>query len=271
MVTEAIFDTVQEIMDGKRKKNPKLTKPVTPEFYLRKYLVCPHCGRAITGAFSTGGSGGKYPYYFCPTTGKHVRMSADTVNTAFVDYISSLRPNEAIMQLYLEVMNDLRKENARDIRAVIDKLDTDIYEINERMNKIEDKYLDGEIDIDTYNRMINRQKQQLKAAGDRKELLETPNRGKIEPQLRYSISLIDNIDKFFQYAPADAKIRVLSSIFSEKLEFDGKIFRTDGLNKVFDLIYQQTNELRGGNKKSEESFSTFPASVPRAGVEPAQG
>ena len=175
------------------------------------------------------------------------------------------------MQLYLEVMNDLRKENARDIRAVIDKLDTDIYEINERMNKIEDKYLDGEIDIDTYNRMINRQKQQLKAAGDRKELLETPNRGKIEPQLRYSISLIDNIDKFFQYAPADAKIKVLSSIFSEKLEFDGKIFRTDGLNKVFDLIYQQTNELRGLNKKSEESFSTFPASVPRAGVEPAQG
>ena len=83
-------------------------------------------------------------------------MSADTVNTAFVDYISSLRPNEAIMQLYFEVMNDLRKENARDIRAVIDKLDADIYELNERMNKIEDKYLDGEIDIDTYNRMINR-------------------------------------------------------------------------------------------------------------------
>lgn len=78
------------------------------------------------------------------------------------------------MQLYFEVMNDLRKENARDIRAVIDKLDADIYEINERMNKIEDKYLDGEIDIDTYNRMINRQKQQLKAAGDRKVLLETP-------------------------------------------------------------------------------------------------
>ena len=166
LVTEAIFDTAQEIMDGKRKKNPKLTKPVTPEFYLRKYLVCPHCGRAITGAFSTGGGGGKYPYYFCPTTGKHVRMSADTVNTAFVDYVRGLRPSEMIMKLYSEV---------------------------------------------------------------------------------------------------------LSSIFSEKLEFDGKIFRTDGLNKVFDLIYQQTNELRGLNKKSEESFSTFPASVPRAGVEPAQG
>lgn len=83
-------------------------------------------------------------------------MSADTVNAAFVDYVSGLRPNEAIMQLYYEVLNDLRKENARDIRSVIDKLDGEIREINERMNKIEDKYLDGEIDKETYNRMINR-------------------------------------------------------------------------------------------------------------------
>ena len=270
LVTEELFDTVQEIMDGKRKKQPKLTKPIKPEFYLRKYLVCPHCGRAITGAFSTGGSGGKYPYYFCPTSGKHLRMSADTVNDAFVDYVSGLRPNEAIMQLYYEILNDLRKENARDIRAMIDKIDGEIYEMNERMNKIEDKYLDGEIDKDAYNRMINRQKQQVKAAEDRKELLETPNRGKIEPQLKYSMSLIDNIDKFFQYAPAEVKIRALSSIFSGKLEFDGKIFRTDSMNSVLALIYQQTNELRGLNKKSEESFPTFPASVPRAGIEPAR-
>ena len=271
LVTEELFNTVQDIMDGKRKKQPKLTKPVKPEFYLRKYLVCPHCGRAITGAFSTGGSGNKYPYYFCQTSGKHFRMPADAVNDAFVDYVSGLRPNEAITQLYYEILNDLRRENTRDIRKVIDKIDKEINEIKEKMNKIEDKYIDGEIDIKAYNRMINRQEQSLKVLADRKELIETPNRNKIEPQLKYSISLIDNIDKFFQYAPADAKIRVLSSIFSEKLEFDGKIFRTDGLNKVFDLIYQQTNELRGLNKKSEESFSTFPASVPRAGVEPAQG
>ena len=37
---------------------------------------------------------------------------------------------------------------------------------------------------------------------------------------------------------------------------------------TLDLIYQQTNELRGVEKKSGESFSTFSASVPRPGVEP---
>ena len=270
LVTEALFDAVQDIMNGKRKKQPKLTKPIKPEFYLRKFLVSPHCGKAITGATSKGGSGGKYPYYFCPTSGKHIRIKAETLNSAFVNYIGSLRPNQAIMQLYSEVLNDLRKDNVREIRTIIDGIDKNILEINERMNKIEDKYLDGEIDKEAYNRMITRQKQQLKTMEDKKDLLEASNRAKIEPQLKYSIDLINNIDKFFQYAPAETKVKVLSSIFPEKIEFDGKSFRTGNLNKVLDLIYQQTNELRGGNKKSEESFSTFPASVPRAGVEPAR-
>ena len=91
LVTEAVFDAVQDIWDGKRKQQPKLTKPIKSEFYLRKFLVCPHCGRAITGATSKGGSGGKYSYYFCPPTGNHIRIKADALNSAFVDYINSLR------------------------------------------------------------------------------------------------------------------------------------------------------------------------------------
>lgn len=35
----------------------------------------------------------------------------------------------------------------------------------------------------------------------------------------------------------------------------------------YTLIYQQTNELRGVEKKSGESFSTFSASVPRPAFE----
>ena len=63
---------------------------------------------------------------------------------------------------------------------------------------------------------------------------------------------------------------ILGISLPEKIEFDGNNFRTVSMNSVLGLIYQQTNELRGGNKKSEESFSTFPASVPRAGIEPAR-
>ena len=78
------------------------------------------------------------------------------------------------------------------------------------------------------------------------------------------------MEGFFRDAPVKVKIKLLGSIFPEKIEFDGKNYRTNGYNKVLDLIYKQTKKLRGLEKENEESFSTFPASVPRAGVEPAR-
>ena len=267
LVPEEIFDKVQDILNGKTKKNPKLTKSVNPELYLRKFLVCPCCGKAISGGTSTGGSGGKYSYYHCQDK-KHIHIKAGEVNTAFINYISTLRPNEAVLQIYEEVLTDLRNDKVKDVKRMIASINDDIRVQEERIDKIEDKYLDGELDRESYKHMMDRHKKKIKILESKKELLETPNRGKVEPQLKYSINLIDNIDKFFKYAPADAKIRALSSIFPEKIKFDGKNFRTDSLNSVLGLIYQQTNELRGLEKENEESFSTFPASVPRPGIEP---
>ena len=51
-------------------------------------------------------------------------------------------------------------------------------------------------------------------------------------------------------------------MFPEKITLDGKSYRTNSYNSVLDLIYKQTNELRGLKGKSEDSFNTFSASVP---------
>ena len=96
---------------------------------------------------------------------------------------------------------------------------------------------------------------------------ENPNRSNIEPKLNYSINLINNIDSYIRNASVGVKIKLISSMFPEKIEFDGKTYRTNSYNKVLDLIYQQTNELRGVEKKNGESFSTFSASVPRPAFE----
>ena len=63
---------------------------------------------------------------------------------------------------------------------------------------------------------------------------------------------------------------ILGSMFPEKIEFDGEKYRTNSYNKVLDLIYQNTNELRGGGNKNGEADNNFSNSVPRAGVEPAR-
>ena len=68
-------------------------------------------------------------------------------------------------------------------------------------------------------------------------------------------------------APTEAKIKILCSIFSGKVEFDGEFFRTEEFNRVLTLIYQ-TDSLLEENKKGEISnFSENSTLVPPSRIE----
>ncbi|MDR2816676.1 MAG: recombinase family protein, partial [Proteiniphilum sp.] len=137
------------------------------------------------------------------------------------------------------------------------------------INKVDDKFIRDEIDKSTHNRFMERYKNEKAVLQERIHLMKNPNRTNIEPKLRYSMLLINNIDSYMRDAKVEVKCKLLGSMFPEKITFDGKSYRTNSYNSVLDLIYQQTNELRGDKKEIGESFNTFPDSVPRAGIEPA--
>ena len=88
---------------------------------------------------------------------------------------------------------------------------------------------------------MERYSREADSVKERIALLETQNNAKIEPKMGYAISLINNIDRFILDAPVALKIKLLGSMFPEKIEFDGKKYRTKNYNKVLDFIYQQTN------------------------------
>ena len=66
------------------------------------------------------------------------------------------------------------------------------------------------------------------------------------------------MDKYIRDAPIEVKLKLIGSIFDGKIEFDGKTYRTNSYNKVLDLIYEQTNELRGAGKRKEDSQNENP-------------
>lgn len=265
IIDEETFYKVQEILDGKRKKTPKLSKAINPDLYLRKFLICPVCGCALTGATSSG-NGGKYTYYFCCNNQKHIRVRSENVNEEFARYTAQLKPNKTVLDLYNEILKDLQSERKGESKKEVAALQNELSTVQKRINSIEDKYLDGDLTKEEYNRMLERYTKEASTIQQQVEMRENPNRSNIEPKLNYSINLINNIDSYIRNASVGVKIKLISSMFPEKIEFDGKTYRTNSYNKVLDLIYQQTNELRGVEKKNGESFSTFSASVPRPGT-----
>ena len=267
IISTDTFNKVQDILDGKKKKSPKLKKKINPDLFLRQFLICPKCGHALTGAVSRG-NGGKYAYYNCCEDGKHIRARAEKVNEEFARYVSRLKPNNEVLNLYKEIINDIRKEQTVNINNEIEQLEEKKRIYQKRMQSAKDKYLDGEMSKEEKDEAVNHNKNEINVLDGKIKELTDGNQSNIKTKLEYSISLIDNLDKFILDAPVEAKIKLISSMFPEKIEFDGEKYRTNSYNKVLDLIYQQTNELRGDKKEKGESLSTFSASVPRPGVEP---
>ena len=269
LVDKRTFDVVQEVLDGKKKKTPKIGKTVNPVLYLRRYLTCPICGAPLTGAVSRG-NGGQYAYYFCNHDHKHLNVRADATNDSFVKYVSKLKPNKAVLELYNEILQDIRGERVRDNHKQADKLQAEVVSIEERMNRVNDLYFDGEITKADRDKNIARHKEKVERLKTQIAALRLSADMRIKDKLSYSINLISNLGKFFQSANCEVKTKLLGSISPEKLLFDGKKYRTKSFNGMLNLIFKETKYLQGKRKAESPIFRGNSAQVPKAGLEPAR-
>lgn len=261
IIDEETFYKVQDILDGKKKKTPKVGKTANPDLYLRKFLVCPICGHAITGARSKG-NGGYYTYYNCCDTPKHIRARAEEANDRFVQYVSHLKPRKEVLELYKEILLDIHGEGERNKKKEVEALKEEMTRSKAKLAKVEDMFIEGEIDKDDYIRMKTRFKTEAENTKKRIDVLCNADKSEIKPKLKYSIELLDNIGNFVQNAPVAVKIKVLGSMFPEKIEFDGKKYRTKEYNKILDVIYHETKHLRGEEEEKKEEDYSSSNSVP---------
>ena len=259
------FDKVQDILSGKRKSEPKLSKAIDPDLFLRKYIVCPICGHSITGATSTG-VGGKYKYYNCCHDGKHLRKRAEYVNDKFANWVGGLRPNQEVLDLYTEVLQDLRGEHKQDIQREIEALRKEIQRVETLRNNADDKFCEGSLSDEAYTRISERYKKEIQGFQDRIKVLQSDTKG-LKEKIDYSVNIIANLSLFMKDAPVKVKCKLLSSMFPQKIEFDGEKYRTTEYNQVLDLIFQETNKLRGYGEKESEKSETVSHSVPRPRIE----
>ena len=259
------FDKVQDILSGKRKSEPKLSKAIDPDLFLRKFIVCPICGHSITGATSTG-KGGKYKYYNCCHDGKHLRKPADYVNDTFANWVGGLRPNKEVLDLYTEVLQDLRGEHKQDIQKEVEAQRKEIEKVKERLTKADERFLEGYLKDEDYSRITENCKKQIQDLQERIDLLLSDTK-QLKEKIDYSVNIIANLRNFMIDGPVKVKCKLLSSMFPQKIEFDGEKYRTHDYNKVLDLIFQETNKLRGYKEKESEKSEAVSHSVPRPRIE----
>lgn len=71
----------------------------------------------------------------------------------------------------------------------------------------------------------------------------------IDKLLEQALETLHNIGKHYQEGEIEVKRAIIGSIFPEKLEFDGKHYRTARINSIAHYIFQINNELDGVKKR----------------------
>jgi len=150
IISELLYYQVQDVLDG-RKRVPYKPKIVTNEnLPLRGFLICPDCGKLLTGSRSKGHTK-YYTYYHC-TTGCTCRFKADTVNERFLYELKKMVPRPEVEEVCKITLTEAwhRHTTAPDERK---QLTEQIQEMEKRLSKVRDLLATGQIDAVDFREM----------------------------------------------------------------------------------------------------------------------
>ena len=264
IITEAMFHEVQDVLDGKRKKQRTKIK-VDDKIPLRGFLVCPRCGLMLTGSGSKGRKL-RYYYYHC-SSACGARFRADLVNSEFIRELKKYSPHPAALALYKKVILESYELQAKEQKDGKKGMIREVDQLNNRIIKARELLLAGDIDANDFKivktdceKQVTVLEAKLSAITDKKE--------DIAPVLDKAVATLAMIDTIYVAGNTIKKRQITGSMFPEKLTFDGKSFRTARLNEAVSLIYRLDVAFRENKNGTSGDFCNLSHEVIPLGLEP---
>ena len=264
LISETLYYDVQDVLDGrKRILGTKVT--ADDNIPLRGFLICPKCGRMLTGSASKGRTQ-YYHYYHC-SSACGVRYKAKEANDKMVEEIRKYVWPLSRLETCKDVITSTYKSKERGERDEQKDLKLQLQEVNSRIVKARELLLCGDIEGDDYRAIkseceekINRLEAKLKAAVS----FQTT----VEPLWDKAFSNIAQLDTLYKEGTVELKRKIVGSMFPENIVFDGCQHRTKRLNEIINIISLIDRELKP--KKNGTSRLNFDLShmVIPLGLEP---
>ncbi len=264
-----IFNKVQYQLGLKSRYKQKINTQ-NETLYLRGHLKCVKCGGNLTGSASKSKTGAKHYYYHCnPRKGCNERFKIKEAHIKLIALFKGLKPSEEVCSLFKLILEDHYKTSKESKYRQIKLVESEIIKLEDRKQKLLSKLLEEVIEDDAYkkhniklNNELSEKKLTLKSLNNfQKDLSE---------YIEFGLSLIQNLDVLFEQANISIKNKLMSSIFEEKIEFDGEKYRTPMFKEGFQYIYNNIKELEVLETKKGDELSNISPFVLEAGLEPAR-
>lgn len=205
-------------------------KSLTDDLPLRGLLKC-YCNIPLTGAYSTGKSGKKYPFYKCNQR-KHNNISATKAHDQLQQILQLLSlPHyliEAIRDESSNLLNEKIKQNQSQLMSSRQKL----LHVEEQLHSVEEKWITNKMPADTFHRWhTDLTSQKIKLSGD----ITVYSRNEKEKWfiLDQQLEKLSDLQYLYNNVSTTDKQELLRQVFDNGLYYKEKIYRTPYLMETF--------------------------------------
>lgn len=249
LVDGALFDRVQSERFGVVDARSRARRRLVEELPLRGHLLCPRTGARLTGSRSRSSAGGHVWYYHGQGAGAW-RVRADAAHGAFAAYLSAVRLAPAVADL-LRAMAEERGVAGRAVRARAQtQARTTLEETEAKLLTVDTRWLDGEMDRETHERLSRHYRDTRDAA--RLALAEAAESDAEGPvHLRFAAEVLERLPAVWEGAEVEARDVLARSIWPSGLVFDGEGYRTAGDDDLIGLLVGVRAETRAGRPALE--------------------
>lgn len=159
LVTEELFQRAQDVMaDHCKAPAHYAAKPIL----LRGMITCSHCGSTISGEIKKG----KYVYYSCGNAKqicKKVWIREEEFLETLLHYMGTIELPDSLIAQVIQYLKEAFKREQSFYRQSQETLQRELAQVQNRLSRLTDEYLDGRIDKEIYQRKIEEYKAQQRA------------------------------------------------------------------------------------------------------------
>jgi len=261
IVSREMFNKVQYLLASRNRNTSKQNK-MRDDMYLRGHLKCVKCGGNLTGSASTSKTGKKHYYYHCNRAkGCKESFRVKDAHNELINLFRDLKPPVEVCDLFELVLEDYYKSSKQTQYNEIKRVKSEIEDLVLKKDKLLDKLLDEVISDDLFKKHTKNIEKEL--TEKRNELSNLNDYQKdLSEYINYGLKLMQNLETLFEQSNVNVKNKLLSSIFDEKIEFDGQKYRTPKFKEGFEFIYQKISELQVFKKEKGDKLSNVSHFVP---------
>ena len=263
IISEALYYQVQDVLDG-RKRHYRLKVVSNESLPLRGFLICPLCNKLLTGSASKGHTK-YYSYYHC-TDGCSCRYRADNVNNIFVTELKKYIPRPEMIDLFKITLSEAWYDQTNHLQDDSKQLQLQIKELEEKLSYIRELLSSRQLDPADFREMKTEYTTKLEKLQAK---LGANNHDKVDfnDLLNKGVNNLLKLDYVYETGDAEKKREVISSMYPEKMTFDGFSVRTNRINEVARLIYSMDVGSSENKNRINQNNSSLSCQVGRTRFE----